>query len=109
MNDNEKVRYEYFRSVDKVLRGDTELFLGYVSLVKYKLEYNENLNSDFRKRYVVKDLALVEDITKVNPLLLQLPQEDVTYDLTEFQFSELIKLYEEQPISIWLYLTSISN
>ena len=108
-NNNEKLKYEYFRSIDRKDKGNEELFLGYVSIGKYILIYDEEIEGEHRKKLLLKDFALIEEVSKVNPLLLQLPQADVKYELTEFQFSSLLNIYEQDPMSFWLYLSTLSN
>lgn len=99
------IKYEYRRTITRVLENGDDLFVGYISLTKYRLikeepyvqyERTEQLNSN-----------LIRKTLDVPSMIAQLPEGDITYQLTEDMYTQLANSFLSNHEWIWTYMASI--
>lgn len=100
-----QIKYEYRRSISRVLENDDELFVGYISLTKYRLvkeqpyvlyERTEQLNSN-----------LVRSMNDLAPDIVKLPEGDIIHELTEEMYLQLANAFLTNHKWLWTYMASI--
>lgn len=102
--------FEYFRSIDHLpVENESEIFLGFVTIIKKVQYYDVLQKSYFTRRVDSVDFLISEDVSKVDPILLQLPKEDVLYLITEETYKLLESIADTSRLSFWCYRAAIKN
>ena len=109
-NETKNFQFTYFRSIGRMQKeNNRELIVGYVSIKKSRLLYDERIQQEYFKKVEVIHFSILEDLYKVHPLLRQLPRGDVRYELTETIYEKLKELAEVDELPIWLYLSTVTS
>lgn len=103
----EPIKYEYMRTITKENEHGDELFVGYISLTKYRLikqqpylQYDraEQLNSTF-----------IRKLQDTPALIAQLPEGDITYQITEEMYIKLANSFFSNQEWLWTYMAPIQT
>ena len=102
MDFHQTVEYEYFRSIaiDTEIE-DEPIFLGIVGISIFKTQIN---GTRMRKKLIKgPTLSIESHLDQVDPRLLELDHEDVTYQLSMQEYNSLQTLVHRDPIGFWTY------
>lgn len=102
MDFHQTVEYEYFRSIaiDTEIE-DEPIFLGIVGISIFKTQIN---GTRMRKKLIKgPTLSIESHLDQVDPRLLELDHEDVTYQLSMQEYNILQTLVHRDPIGFWTY------
>lgn len=101
------IKYELTRSITKVFEKGETLFVGYISLTQYLLikeqpyklyDRTEQLNTTFIRK--------LDDTPSV---IAQLPEGDVTYQLSEDMYIQLADAFVTNQEWLWTYMANIKT
>lgn len=99
------IKYEYTRTITRVNQNGIDVFVGYISLTKYRLikqqpylqyERAEQFNSTYMR-----------NVLETPPIIAQLPEGDTTYELTEEIYNKLVNYFLTNQEGVWIYMASI--
>lgn len=108
-NNEEKIHYEYFRSIGLKVVGGKEFFVGFVTIIKSEVLYSTTLKQKYTQPIETVDFSITEFVENVHPCIRKLPTGDVSYELDESTYSLLHELASKDEVSFWIYLSVFSN